>query len=246
LDVGQGDAILVTGRRHQQVLVDAGPDASVMGQLGSAMPLGDRTIEAAVISHPHADHYRGFRAVLERYRIGVVYVSAVRPQDGEYQALLTDAAARGTRVVSGRAGDVAGWSDISLRFETFGEADPPPRNLNNASVVATVTVRGRTIFLPGDAEREQESRLVRQGLKPVDILKVPHHGSRTSSTDELVGVLRPKFAVISVGARNRYGHPAAETVDRLRAAGAMVYRTDQAGAVTLKLSSWPPQVWTER
>jgi competence protein ComEC len=244
LDIGQGDAALVTGRDRTQLLVDAGPDDTVMAQLGKAMPLTDRMIEMAVISHPHADHYRGFRSVLRRYRIKVLFVSAAMPDDPEYRAVLEDARHRGTEIRSKWSGNLQ-LADMAISFQTFG-SNPPPRNLNNASVVMTVNLNGHTIFFPGDAEKEEEQQLVTAGLLHVEILKVPHHGSRTSSTEELLAALHAQYAVISVGSENRYGHPAAETVTRLMQHGLKVYRTDQQGAVTFDLRQPVPIISSAR
>lgn len=246
LDIGQGDAALVTGVDQTQLLIDAGPNNAILNQLGSAIPLTDRTIEAAVISHPHADHYRGFRAVLERYRIITLYVSAANPDDQEYQGLLELARGKGTEVKVGAADETGTRGGITYRFISSGKGDPPPRNLNNASVVLLVTLRNQTLLFPGDAEKEEEAELVKVGLGPVAVLKVPHHGSRTSSTEDFVSTVNPRLAVISVGQDNRYGHPADETVARLESHGAHVLRTDRSGSVTIHLAGTALKFSTER
>lgn len=233
LDIGQGDAALVSGQRHTQLLIDAGPDAQITAQLGMALPTLDRTIEYAVISHAHADHYRGFRLVFEKYHVRVLFISAAVSRDPEYQALLETARARGTQVRIPTSGERVVQDGLWATFITAGNGDPAPRNLNNASVVLTVTIAGHTALFSGDAEDEQERELARSGLPPVEILKVPHHGSRTSSSEEFLSQLHPRIAVISVGQDNRYGHPADATLTRLARHQVTTYRTDQQGAITI-------------
>lgn len=246
LDIGQGDATLVSGRDHVQLLVDAGPDGQVMAGLGSALPAFDRTIEYAVISHPHADHYRGFRLVVEKYRIGTLYISTADSADPEYRDLLETVRRWGTTVRVPAAGERLVASGLQVTFLTAGHGDPPLRNLNNASVVMSITVAGHAVLFSGDAEDEQERQLVAAGLPRVEILKVPHHGSRTSSGEAFLAQLQPHVAVISVGQDNRYGHPASGTVERLRQHGATVYRTDQSGAVSVTFPRGQVRVRTAR
>lgn len=246
LDIGQGDATLVTGTGNTQLLVDAGPDESVMTQLGRSLPPFDRTIELAVISHPHTDHYRGYHSLLKRYQVRRLYVSAADPGNAEYRDVLAEARRRGTQVAVPAPGESFSYGGLSVRFLHTGADSVTPRNLNNASIVLTVTIGTHTILFPGDAEAEEERQLVRAGLPAVTILKVPHHGSKTSSTREFLEVVRPRTAVISTGTQNRYGHPNPDTISRLRQQGATVYRTDLSGSITVRGEGAGATVETER
>jgi competence protein ComEC len=230
-DVGQGDAALVSSG-DQQVLVDAGPDSSVLAQLGRSLPPFDRTIEVVVISHPHADHYRGLLPVLDRYQVGQLYVSAANSASPEYQSLLTAARQHGTTVRTPGVGEHIRLGTTELRFLASGLPNPTSDNLNNASIAVTVTQHDCSTLFPGDAEEAEERQLSQVGLPRVDILKVPHHGSRTSSTTSFLAATHAQWGVVSVGAQNRYGHPNPGTLRRLSEAGVRIYRTDRHGSIT--------------
>lgn len=246
-DVGQGDAALISLPAHRQVLIDGGPDSTVLARLGRSMPVGDRTIDAVILSHPHADHYAGLQSVVERYQVGVLYYSTVEPPDQEYQRLLATARDRNIPLVP--IDHPSSFSFAGVRIDLIYPTTQFPRyvsNLNDASIVAKVTIRGTTFLFPGDAEVAQEERLIGQGNLRADILKVPHHGSRTSSILEFVTAVDPRLAIISVGARNRYGHPAPQTLQTYVAAGVTTLRTDQQGTVTVTVGPGGYRVATDR
>jgi competence protein ComEC len=245
LDVGQGDAILVEGRRGGRMLVDGGPDPDrLLIQLDSRLPPWDRRIDVVVLSHPHEDHVAGLPLLLERYRVGQVFENGMRgpgPGYAAWEAALARPGAprRGTL----RTGDTVGVDD--LRFVVLWP-DPgcvpraPPdsgREINDRSVVLLGTVGGQRVLLTGDLEDDVDPILLARGLPRVDFLKVAHHGSATASTGELLAVIRPRLAAISVGADNTYGHPAAATTARLRSVGSLVTRTDLDGAVEVSMGA---------
>lgn len=229
LDVGQGDAILVRSGR-QQMLVDGGPDRQVLSELGRAMPFFDRTIELVVLTHPHADHYRGLAAVFERYRVEKILVSDDRGPE-EYADFLRGVG-REAPVIQTRAGDrlIIGQAVAEVLWPERAAAhaaDP-----NETSVVMALSAFGRpAALLTGDATTGVENALLeKKKILPTPILKVGHHGSTYSSSPEFLAAVRPAHAVISVG-KNRYGHPSPAALLRLKAAGAVVWRTDRDGAV---------------
>ncbi len=245
-DVGQGDAALISAGRTQ-LLVDVGPDRSVLAPLGSSLPVFDRNIEFAVLSHPHTDHYRGLRDVIRRYHVGMLIVG-VPGKEREYRDLIAEAEHHGTTVVP-----AAGQRIVlgpSVRAEVIEPSAPSPDepvdDPNNASVVLMVRAGPSRILMTGDAGFEEEGRLLAAGHSlAADVLKVGHHGSRTSSGEEFLAAVRPRDAVISSGAGNTYGHPTAEALERLSAAGARVYRTDQRGTITLTFDASGYRLRTE-
>jgi competence protein ComEC len=241
LDVGQGDAILVEGSRGGRLLVDGGPDPDrLLVELDRRIPPWDRRIDVIVLSHPHEDHVAGLALLLDRYDVGRVFEPGMRGPGPGYAAWLDRVGAAETRPrLSIAAGDALRVDDIDLRvlWPIRGEVpDEPPDSgtgINNVSVVLLGSVGPRRFLLAGDVEEEVDPSLLAEGLPTVDFLKVAHHGSRTATTEAFVSTVRPRVAVASAGTGNPYGHPARSTLDRLSAAGARVYRTDQDGTVSV-------------
>lgn len=248
-DVGQGDAALVGTPAGYQILIDGGPDDSVLHGLGKAMPFGDKTIDAVMLSHPHADHYRGLQRVFERYQVSALWVSVEEQDSAEYRNLLETVRRRGAavrHVTSGANIAIPGVGSADVLYPIEPIAGRRIKNLNDASLIVKVTVAGTTVLFPGDAEVVEENALVRAGVPlDADILKAGHHGSKTSSQADFVEAVSPATSVISVGADNRYRHPASQTIGTLQAYGP-VYRTDQQGTVTLRIGPAGYHIGTER
>lgn len=236
-DVGQGDAIFIEVPNGNQILVDGGPNAQVLSKLGQRMPFWDRSLDLVILTHPHADHLDGLLEVLKRYNVSTVIETGVRhsiPEYSEWQQLLKEKnvnvviAKRGQRI---QLSDSA-YLDILTPFEGF--EGKSPKNIHDSMVVSKLFYGSTTALLMGDAERPLEYQLVFEGTNlKVDILKVGHHGSKTSSSEEFLKAVSPRYAVISVGKKNRYGHPHQEVVDRLNSLGIKIFRTDVDGDITL-------------
>lgn len=262
LDVGQGDAALVELPDGATWLVDAGGDAAAMDPLAAAAPgraiaatlaVHDHArIDLAILSHPHPDHYLGLAALgAQGVEVGELWSaeppapSPPRPGLASFREIAAGLVARGTRLgqpVLGQARAEAGVTLTTWAPRYAAEpggpvalAPDPVRTVNDNSLVVTITYRGRTILFAGDIEAEGEEALAAAGLPHVDVVKVPHHGSPTSSTAALVEATRPTLAVISCGAGNRFGFPSAAVVERWRAAGAEVLRTDTHGAISVTI-----------
>ena len=253
LDVGQGDAILVTGPTGGRMLVDGGPDPDrLLVGLDARVPPWDRRIDLIVLTHPHEDHVAGVPLVLERYRVGRVVESGMPGRSPGYEALAAILAARGG--TSGRlvAGDRFALDGIAVDVLWPDAGRVPPEasddgsTVNDASIVLLGSFEGRHFLLAGDAEAAIEAELLSRGLPTVDLLKAGHHGSRTSTTDGLVATTRPRVAAVSVGAKNDYGHPSREVLARLKDAGAAVLRTDQVGTIDVALGAAGIEVRAER
>lgn len=228
LDVGQGTAVVVQTQRHA-LLYDAGPRFSGSFDAGAAAVVpylrarGLRTLDMLVVSHSDNDHQGGVESVLRE--IPARTVLAGEPE--RYPAGLPPArpCVRGQR-----------WQWDGVDFEILSPAPGSGTGGNNASCVLSIAGPGGSILLSGDIEQETEHLLWAQGaLRPVDILLVPHHGSRSSSTPPFVAALRPRYAVATADYRNRYGFPKAEVTDRYREAGATLLVTGYTGAVQFRL-----------
>jgi competence protein ComEC len=227
VSVGQGDAAILRLPDGAAVLVDAGgapdggPDPGARDVVPLLRDLGIRRLAAVFVSHPHPDHALGLAAVADAFPIERVFSNG---DGGEGAAREILAALRPEPLAPG-----ARWERAGVAFEVHG-GDRTALAPNDASLVLRV-VHGRTAFLfPGDVEERGEAAAVAQGGLAADVVKVPHHGSRTSSSAAFAAAVRPRFAVVSVAAGNRFGFPHAEAVARWRAAGARVLRTDE-GAV---------------
>jgi competence protein ComEC len=232
LNVGQGDAIFIESPTHNQILLDGGPGTAVLGELGRVMPFYDRSLDAVMMSHPNLDHFAGFIEVLRRYSVGYDLESGRSHTIPEYTAFTTAVAERGVKKIFLRRGttiDLGGGAVLIILSPE--ERDMGAKNLNDTMVVARL-VYGKTAFLlTGDMEKGLEARLVKNGdALSAQVLKVGHHGSKTSSSEIFLQAVRPEYSVIEVG-KNSYGHPTQEILTRLATAHSAIFRTDTDGTI---------------
>jgi len=239
LDVGQGDAILVEAPSGATMLIDGGPDPDMaLQRIGQSLPFFQHHIDVVLLTHPHQDHVAGLVEVLRRYEVGLVLDSGHRFGNATYARFLALARAEpGARLIDARAGqrlqlDARTSLTILYPAQADAEAALPEDDINNASVVGLLRSDAFTALLTGDAEAPVEERLLGRGLlSRVDVLKVGHHGSTSSSSPRMLAALQPATALISDGADNDYGHPSPRTLAALAAIGARVHRTDLEGNV---------------
>jgi competence protein ComEC len=241
LDVGQGDAILVDGPRGGRILLDSGPDPDrLLTVLDRHVPAWDRRLDLVVLTHPHEDHVAGLAVLVERYRVAVIAENGMLgsgPGDAAFRSWLA-----ATHVLTRRlaAGDRLELDDIGMNVLWPIRGTVPVRSpsigraVNDTSIVLDVRYGERRMLLTGDIEDDVDPTLLGHGIggpagRRLDVLKVAHHGSRTATSEAWLNALQPRMAMISAGTGNPYGHPAPETVARLRAHGARVLRTDLDG-----------------
>jgi competence protein ComEC len=240
LDVGQGDAALLRTPAGRWILIDAGPggqgrDAGKRVVVPFLRREGARRIELVVASHGHADHVGGMAAVLEAMPVGLVLEPGEPIGEAPYLGFLAGVEGAGARWQAARAGDRIELDGVRLVVLspdaqwTAAMMDP-----NEESVVLLVEYGGARLVFTGDAGEPVERRLAGR-VGDVDLLKIGHHGSRSATSDAWLDELRPERAVISLGAKNRYGHPAAEVLERLAARGIAVLRTDRRGTITFTI-----------
>src|SRR3989339_2044008 len=236
LDVGQGDAIFVEAPNGNQVLIDGGPNKAVLRELSKQMPFYDRTIDGIVITHPHLDHYGGLVDVLDNYKINFETDSGNDNPESKgfdiYARKLEEEKAkrifakRGMRVNL----DEGLYLDILLPV-----INKKGMSAHDEMVVARLVYGNNSFLLTGDMEDNLESFLLSFGgsIKS-DVLKVGHHGSKTSTSEKFLGNVSPDLAVISAGKNNKYGHPHKEVTERLARFEIPVLRTDEKGTIILK------------
>jgi competence protein ComEC len=237
LDVGQGDAILITTPQGRQILVDGGPGSSALtSALGQRMPFWDRSIDLVVLTHADTDHISGLVEVLQRYDVGGWLDSGLPADDPAYlqcQALLDNAHVPHHAVRIGDSLDLGRGVAIDVLHPQRQGAQAGDAQDNDNSVVLKLTWNQTSFLLTGDLEAQGESELLQSGHSlAADVLKVGHHGSGGSSSPQFLAAVAPNYAVISVGADNRFGHPDPEVLDRLAdVVQVTVLRTDEQGSV---------------
>lgn len=241
LDVGQGDAIFIQAPNGKQMLIDGGPDRGVLRELGGVMPFWDRSIDVVLATHPDKDHIGGLISVFEFFRVSH-YIASGKESD-------TDSFERLEEVVKeeqlqSRA-NARRDSMITLDHESgvFFEILEPDSSVdeisdsNDASVVGRLVYGDVSFLLTGDASTAVEIELVREvGEERLrsEVLKLGHHGSKTSSSLLFLDTVDPRYAIISAGRDNRYGHPHDEVVERLERLSVPYIQTATEGTITFQ------------
>ncbi|WP_459996629.1 MBL fold metallo-hydrolase, partial [Paradesulfitobacterium aromaticivorans] len=230
IDVGQADSILIQSPSGTAVLVDAGNNADGTEVVNYLKAQGVKELAAVVATHPHEDHIGGMDTVIKSFPVKQVYMPNATSNTKTFEDMIAAINASGAKRIQTKAGvvlDVPGISEVFLAPNSSSYSDT-----NNYSAVLKITYGSTSFLLTGDAAFDSENEMLRSGnsLKAT-LLKVGHHGSNTSTGDSFLKAVSPKYAVISVGAGNKYGHPAQATLDKLASAGVTVYRTDQAGTI---------------
>lgn len=246
LDVGQGDAIFVAFPDGRTLLVDGGGSygASRTGGFRTGLDVGEQVVspylwsrglkrlDAVALTHAHQDHLDGLHAVLENFEVGELWVGRDVALPG-FEALLAEAQRRGARVVHRHRGESFEWGGATGLVLWPEDTTKTAEASNDDSLVLRLDYRRNSFLLPGDIQQGVEREMVlRDDPLDVDFLKVPHHGSRTSTTGEFAAACTASAAAISVGEFNPFGHPHRELLERLNAPGLRLLRTDRDGAVT--------------
>lgn len=245
-DVGQGDAHLIL-YHDVQILVDAGERKDVLSCLGKYMPQSDHHIEIAIMTHPEFDHAGGFNAVLDRYEIGMLFANRVDNSTDSYRLLKNKVGDLSIPVIQPKDHDELKIDDLVILFThpstdlvntggkiQLGEVNPA-LNLNDYSITFILSQGGVSALYTGDISPEQIGKMLsRSGIGHVNLLKIPHHGSKNGVTNQLLRDTTPDISVISVGKKNKFGHPDQEVLNLLSTYQTQVYRTDLLGDVAFK------------
>lgn len=262
MDIGQGDATLLQFPNGQTMLVDCGPDASILSALGRNLPWNTRTLDYLVITHPHTDHYGGCLDVAAQFKIGHIYVTGfVEKPNGLlnnwHEALINEHLQDGAIIETLETPHqlAVGSTTLNFLYPDHNLALEPhipgekTIDTNDSSVVLKVSYGTQDILLTGDMETPLEHYLVTKNPTALgaEILKAGHHGSRSSSSDELLAAVKPQAVTISAGKGNSYGHPHQNILYRLAKIGATVWRTDVGGDIlaTINTSTFSIQYATD-
>ncbi|HHZ06647.1 MAG TPA: MBL fold metallo-hydrolase [Clostridiales bacterium] len=229
IDVGQGDSILLECDK-KYMLVDAGDTTEGENVVSFLHSVGVTALDYVVITHPHADHYGGMKAVLSDFTPNKIVMPDAVQTTRTWETLLDYISDKNINVTQPRVGDTytLGSGIITAIAPNNNKYD----SLNNYSVVLRAVYGNNSFLLTGDAEAVSEKEILKNGyILSSDVLKVGHHGSNTSTTKKFLQAVNPQFAVISVGKDNDYGHPSDKIVQRLNDEQVEVYRTDEQGTI---------------
>ena len=238
LDVGQGDAELIQTPSGQNILIDGGPDSRVISELDKFIPFYGRTLDAVILTHPHADHVAGLVDVLGKYQVKHAFISGVlytTPDYLEFLKLLKDKKIPTEEVKAGDRLELGVATNMDFLFPLVSLAGTNSDNVNNTSIVTRLSHGSKAALFMGDLESEGQDRLLASGQEVSSTLyKAPHHGSKDSVNQKFFEAVRAKFVVIEVGKDNKFGHPTAKALDLFKSA--IISRTDQEGTISFQIS----------
>lgn len=241
LAVGQGDATLINLPGNNEILIDGGPDTSVLSGLAKHLPIYDRSIELLILTHGHADHAAGLVEVLKRYKVKKIIWRAGESQEAAYRAFMAAAKAEtGAELVQITGDMIFTWPQGKLNIffpeESILQEVNNKNRENDLSLIVQWQQEDKKFLIMGDRGVEGEKALSErkgQQISNNEVLKVGHHGSEYSSSEEFLNLVKPKWAIISVG-ENKFGHPSLRIIRRLERVGAKVWRTDMMGDIVMQ------------
>ena len=243
IDVGQGDSILIQ-RGNYQILIDGGPDDSVLAGLGKIMPLDDKELEIVVLTHPHADHLTGLNLILDRYKVDQIYGSAVVYNSDQYISFLSKIKEKKIDFsVPEKGKTIIPFANSTLRFLWPGSdyQQKTIENINNSSVVSQFCYFQQCVLLTGDIEKDEQDKMLDYYKDDLAVFKsalykVPHHGSSNGANDRIYQAVMPKYSIISVGKKNSYGHPSNVALKLSEQNNSQILRTDLSGTISFLLN----------
>jgi len=233
LDVGQGDSVLIQ-KGTRQILIDGGPSGKTeLAKLGKYLPYFDREIEIVIATHPDKDHIAGLVEAARNYHIGKILTTAAEKDTAVYKEWKDVLAYNNISLLEIWHGTEIKLDEIEMKIiSPAGKVDPAIGEANDKSIVARLDYGESSFLFTGDIESGAESEILESGENiDVDVLKIAHHGSKYSTSEEFLAAASPGEAVISVSASNSYGHPAGVVLDALRSRNVEILRTDEKGDI---------------
>ncbi|KHD38722.1 competence protein ComE [Clostridium acetobutylicum] len=243
IDVGQGDSILVQDG-DKNMLIDTGTNESQNYLISYLKKQNIKEINYMVLTHPHEDHIGGADKVIKNFMVDKIYMNSVSTNTKTFRDLIYAMKEKGLKADEP---DSENFKLNKADCNVYGPVNPTEGNLNTYSIVVKVTYGQNKFLFTGDTQSSNEEAMIEKGYDlKCDVLKIAHHGSRTSSTDDFLNYVSPKYAVISCGRDNDYGHPHKSTVEKLKNRNIPLYRTDENGTIicvsdgsTIKFSCSP-------
>ena len=240
LDIGQGDSIFIETPNMRRILIDGGPDSAVLGKLSKRLPFWNKSLDVVILTHPDQDHLMGLLSVLKKYKIDYILWTGIVRDGGNYQKwleLLAKKQKQGSKII------IADVNTKIISGNVFVDTFNPVENLegryfgkisNDTGIVSRLLYGKNSFLFTADVSSKVEEGIVRDNINLAsDVLKVPHHGSKYSSSEVFLQAVKPKFAIISVGKDNTYGHPTQEVLQKLQKFGINIFRTDRDGDVEI-------------
>lgn len=244
LDVGQGDSFLIEAKNGRRILIDGGKNTDALAELSKIIPFGDRRIDVVIATHTDADHIGGLPLILSRYDVGVFLTTEALSTTANVKALYQVLEKKNIPAYYVRYG-----MNITLDIEQTFSVLFPDRSTkgwetNAASVIGVFTTGKRSILFTGDAPSSVEDFIAKAipHVIDIDILKLGHHGSKTSTSNVFLTATSPQLALVSAAVGNSYGHPAKEVVERIKQKKIRMVSTQDAGTAVLKSDGL---VWME-
>lgn len=242
IDVGQGDSCLIITSQNKRILIDGGGDSNYDVGKNILLPYlldrGIATVDYIIVSHFDSDHCDGLNAVVENIKVKNIIISKQCEISEEYVKLISLANRKNVNIIICKTNDnikIDKYTNIEILY-----ASESAKDLNNGSIVCKLRYKGFSMLFTGDIEEVTENEIVKKYIKSTklqaDVLKVAHHGSKTSTTSNFLELVKPKIALIGVGEDNTFGHPNVAVIKRLQDIGAKIYRTDEEGEIILKVN----------
>lgn len=243
LDVGQGDSIFIELPTNETILIDASIKDASNKIINYLREENVSKIDYVFATHPHSDHIGGMSAVIKAFDIGQIYMPKAVTTTKTYENLLLTIKDKNLKIKTAKAGNTIIDTD-DLKLVVLAPNQDSYESLNNYSIVLKLTYKEKSFLFMGDAETLSEKEIT--GDVQADVLKVGHHGSRTSTSQAFLNKVNPSYAIISVGLNNDYKHPHQEVIDRLEKKNIKIYRTDQNGDIMFTTDGYNIDVKVEK
>jgi len=235
-DVGQGDALFIKTSQGHQILIDGGPSSIILEKLNKEMPFWDRTIDLVILTHPESDHLTGLLDVLRSYKVKNILWTGILIDSAGFKKWAELIKQENAKIYIAQSGQkiTIGKTSFEILFPFENLENKSVKDTNNTSIVLRLDFGEISLLFAGDIYKSAERELLNLAKQlDTDVLKVGHHGSKTSTAEEFIIVVSPEIAVISVGRNNSYGHPHQETLDTLEKYGIRIFRTDFNGDIKI-------------
>lgn len=238
-DVGQGDSALIETPNQNKIIIDGGPDNSVLAKVGRYFSFYDRAVDILIVTHPDSDHLAGAVEIIKNYNVKLVIVNGKKCATslcGEFEKIIKQKNIKVVAAAKGQEIDFGGGAKMDILMPEVQAAGVANKEGDNNSSIISFLSFGKDSFLfTGDAEDKEEIALINAWPNlTAEVLKVGHHGSKNSTNQLFLNRIKPKFSVISVGAKNTYGHPTAEVLNKLEQIGSEIFRTDLGGDIKIE------------